>query len=141
MNDELFERILIPIAGPDDAEATARAVRPHLDPGTTLIVTHVTRGESGETTIKTGRDEFAGATYDTFFDILYRDDLEFEWLTLEAQEVASALVDAVGMTEATLVAFTPRDIDSWKRTITGDPGGRLIRDADVPVMVFPDRRA
>ena len=104
-------------------------------------MTHVTPGESGETTIKTGRDQFAGATYDTFFDILYRDDLEFEWLTLEAQEVATALVDAIGMTEATLVAFTPRDIDGWKRAITGDPGGRLIQEADVPVMVFPDRRA
>jgi nucleotide-binding universal stress UspA family protein len=141
VNDELFERILIPIAGPDDAEATARAVRPHLDPGTTLIVTHVTPGEGDETTIKTGRDEFAGATYDTFFDILYRDDLSFEWVTLEAREVAAALVDAIGMTDATLVAFTPRDIDDWKRTITGDPGGHLIRAADVPVMVFPDRRA
>jgi len=141
VNDDLFERILIPIAGPDDAEATARAVRPHLDPETTLIVTHVTPGESGGTTIKTGRDQFAGATYETFFDILYRDDLRFEWVTLEAQEVATALVDAIGMTEATLVAFTPRDIDGWKRAITGDPGGRLIREADVPVMVFPDRRA
>ena len=141
MNDELFERILIPIAGPDDAEATARAVRPHLDSGTTLIVTHVTQGAAAETTIKTGRDEFAGATYERFFDILYRDDLRFEWVTLEAQEVAAGLVDAIGMTEATLVAFTPRDIDAWKRAITGDPAGRLIREADVPVMVFPDRRA
>lgn len=141
MNDELFERILIPIAGPDDAEATARAVRPHLDPDTTLIVTHVTAGESAETTIKTGRDQFAGATYETFYDILYRDDLTFEWVTLEAPEVAAGLVDAIDMTEATLVAFTPRDIDAWKRAITGDPGSRLIREAEVPVMVFPDRRA
>ncbi|QWC20302.1 universal stress protein [Halorubrum sp. 2020YC2] len=140
MNPELFERILVPIAGPDDAEATARALRPHLDPGTTLIVTHVTQGATDETTVETGRDQFAGATYETFADILYRDDLEFEWATLEAREVAAALVDAIGMTEATLVAFTPRDIDAWKRAITGDPGGRLIREADVPVMVFPNQR-
>jgi nucleotide-binding universal stress UspA family protein len=63
--------------------------------------------------------------------------LQFEWVTLEGREVAEALVDAIDMTEATLVAFTPRDIETWSRTIAGDPGGKLIREADVPVMVFP----
>ncbi|MEZ3162294.1 universal stress protein [Halorubrum sp. RMP-47] len=140
MNDELFERILVPIADPEDAEATARALRPHLDAGTTLIVTHVTQGTGAETTIETGRDQFAGATYETFSDILYRRDLEFEWVTLAAREVAEALVDAIEMTEATLVTFTPRDIDAWKRTLAGDPGSRLIREADVPVMVFPNQQ-
>ncbi|OYR45970.1 universal stress protein [Halorubrum sp. Hd13] len=141
MNEDLFERILIPIASPDDAEATARAVRPHLDSDTTLIVTHVTPGTAAETTIKTGRDQFTGATYEKFVDILYRDDLQFEWATLEGREVAEALTDAIDMMEATLVAFTPRDMDTWERTIAGDPGGKLIREADVPVMVFPNQQA
>ncbi|MFC5279410.1 universal stress protein [Halorubrum rubrum] len=141
MDDDLFERILIPIASPDDAEATARAVRPHLDSDTTIIVTHVTQGTAAETTIKTGRDQFAGATYERFADILYRDDLQFEWATLEGREVAEALTDAIDMVDATLVAFTPRDMDTWERTIAGDPGGKLIREADVPVMVFPNRQA
>lgn len=140
MQTDLFERVLVPIAGPDDAEETARALRPHLDPETTLIVTHVTQGTSGETTIKTGRDPFAGATYETFSKILHREDLRFEWVTLEAREVAEGLVDAIAMTGATLVAFTPRDVDAWTRTIAGDPGGRLIREADVPVFVFPNQR-
>ncbi|MES3161156.1 MAG: universal stress protein [Halorubrum sp.] len=140
MQDELFERVLVPIAGLEDAEETARAVRPHLDPGTTVIVTHVTQGETADTAIKTGRDQFAGATYERFSDILHRDDLRFEWVTLEAREVAEGLVDAVNITGATLVAFTPREIDTWRRTISGDPGGQLIREADVPVMVFPPRR-
>jgi len=141
MNDDLFERILVPIANPDDAEATARAVRPHLDSDTTLIVTHVTQGAAAETKIKTGRDQFAGATYEKFVDILYRDDLQFEWATLEGREVAEALTDAIDMMEATLVAFTPRDMDTWERTIAGDPGGKLIRETDVPAMVFPNRQA
>ena len=140
MEGDLFTRILVPIASIDDAEETARAVRPHLEPNTTLIVTHVTEGTAPDTRIKKGRDEFAGEIYETFSDILYRDDLQFEWVTLEGREVAEALVDAITMTGATLVAFTPRDIDSWRRTIAGDPGGQLIRDADVPVMVFPNPR-
>ncbi len=141
MNDGLFERVLVPIASPDDAEATARALRPHLDAETTLIITHVTEGTTAETTLKTGRDQFAGATYEKFDKILYRDDLQFEWATLEGREVAEALTDAIDMTEATLVAFTPREINTWERTISGDPGGKLIREATVPVMVFPNRQA
>ncbi len=139
MQDDLFERILIPIAGPTDAERTARAVRPHLAPDTTLIVTHVTQGEAAETTVKSGRDRFAGATYESFSDILYRRDLQFEWLTVAGREVAEAIVDAVDIADATLVAFTPRDTGAWGRVIGGDPGGELIRNAGVPVMVFPDR--
>lgn len=139
MNSELFERILVPIAGPADAEATARALRPNLDSNTTLIVTHITQGETAETLVKKGRDQFAGATYETFSDILYRNDLQFEWVTLEAREVAEAIVDAVGITEATLIAFTPRDIDDWSRTISGDPSSQFIRESDVPVMVFPNQ--
>jgi len=139
MKSELFERILVPIAGPADAEATARALRPNLDSNTTLIVTHITQGETAETLVKKGRDQFAGATYETFSDILYRNDLQFEWVTLEAREVAEAIVDAVGITEATLIAFTPRDIDDWSRTISGDPSSQFIRESDVPVMVFPNQ--
>ncbi|RLM53405.1 universal stress protein, partial [Halorubrum sp. Atlit-26R] len=112
MNDDLFERILVPIASPDDAKATARAVRPQLNADTTLIVTHVTPGTAAETAVKTGRDQFAGATYEKFVDILYRDDLQFEWATLEGSEVAEALTDAIDMMDATLVAFTPRDLDT-----------------------------
>jgi hypothetical protein len=70
MNDDSFERILVPIASPDDAEATARAVRQHLDADTTPIVTHVTSGTAGETTVKTGRDQFARASYEKFVDVL-----------------------------------------------------------------------
>lgn len=139
MQDDLFERILVPVASPEDAEATARALRPRLDAGATLIVTHVTGGTSDETSIKTGRDRFAGATYEAFADVLRRNDLAFEWVTLEAREVVAALADAAEMTEATLVAFTPRDVDEWSRTAVGDPGGRLIRAADVPVLVVPNQ--
>lgn len=139
MDDALFERVLLPLADPDDAERTARAVRPYLDEETTLIITHVTQGEAAGTTISMGRDQFAEATYETFIAVLGRQDLRLEWVTLEGRDVSEAITDAIDTVEATLVAFTPRDLDTWSRTLAGDPGSRLIRDADVPVMVFPSR--
>ena len=139
MDDALFERILLPLADPDDAERTARAVRPFLDSETTLVITHVTEGEAAGTTITMGRDHFAEATYETFISVLGRQDLRLEWVTLEGREVAEAIIDAIGTVEATLVAFTPRDLDTWSRILTGDPGSRLIREADIPVMIFPSR--
>lgn len=143
MDNDLFERILIPLADSEDAERTARAVRPHLTSGTTLVVTHVNEGGSGETTVETGRDEFAESVYERFhsvlFSILDPDDIQFEWVTLQGREVSEALADAVGIVDPSLVVFTPRDIDDWDRTLAGDPGGQLIRATEIPVMVFPAR--
>jgi hypothetical protein len=56
-------------------------------------------------------------------------------------EVAEALTDAIDMMDATLVAFTPRDLDTWEQTIAAAPRGTLVREADVPVMVFPNQQA
>jgi nucleotide-binding universal stress UspA family protein len=139
MDAALFERILLPLADPDDAERTARAVRPYIDSETTLIITHVTEGEAAGTTIATGQDQFAEATYERFISVLGRQDLGLEWVTLEGREVAEAITDVISTVEATIVAFTPRDLDTWSRIIAGDPGSRLIRNTDVPVMIFPNR--
>ncbi|TKR25435.1 universal stress protein [Natronomonas salsuginis] len=139
MDETLFDRILLPLADPDDAERTARAIRPYLDEETTLIITHVTQGEAAGTTVAMGRDRFAEEIYETFIAVLGRQDLTIEWVTLEGRDVSEAIIDAIGTLEATLMAFTPRDLDTWSRTLAGDPGSRLVRDADIPVMVFPSR--
>jgi nucleotide-binding universal stress UspA family protein len=139
MDETLFDRILLPLADPDDAERTARAIRPYLDEETTLIITHVTQGEAAGTTVAMGRDRFAEEIYETFIAVLGRQDLTIEWVTLEGRDVSEAIIDTIGTLEATLMAFTPRDLDTWSRTLAGDPGSRLVRDADIPVMVFPSR--
>jgi len=139
MDEALFERILLPLADPDDAERTARAVRPYVDEENTLIMTHILQGEAAGTTISTGKDQFAEEIYETFISVLGRQDLGIEWVTLEGRDVSEAITDVVGTVEATLVVFTPRDLDVWSRTLAGDPGGRLVRETDVPVMVFPSR--
>ena len=139
MDESLFERILLPLADPDDAERTARAIRPYLDEETTLVITHITQSETAGTTISMGKDPFAEEIYETFIAVLGRQELRIEWVTLEGRDVSEAITDVIGTVEATLVAFTPRDLDSWSRTLAGDPGSRLVRDADVPVMVFPSR--
>jgi len=139
MDEKLFERVLLPLADPDDAERTARAIRPYLNDELTLIITHVTEGETAGTTIATGQDQFAEEIYETFITVLGRQETRIEWVTLEGRAVSEAITDAISTVEATLVVFTPRDIDAWSRTLAGDPGAQLVRDADVPVMVFPSR--
>lgn len=139
MDESLFERVLLPLADPDDAERTARAIRPYLNDDLTLIITHVTEGEATGTTVATGQDRFAEEIYETFMSVLDRPVHRIEWVTLEGRDVSEAITDAIGAVEATLVVFTPRDTDAWSRTLAGDPGARLVRDADVPVMVFPSR--
>jgi nucleotide-binding universal stress UspA family protein len=141
MDDSLFERILVPLADPDDAGRTARALRPHVDADSELVLTHVAEGSGPETEIARGRNYFAEETYETFINVLDREQIRLEWVTLQGREVAEAVIDGTAAVDATLIAFTPRGLDGWARIISGDPGGRLMRDANVPVMVFPERTA
>ncbi|ERH11286.1 MAG: hypothetical protein J07HX64_03070, partial [halophilic archaeon J07HX64] len=53
-------------------------------------------------------------------------------------EVAEALTDAVDILDATVIVYTPRDLDSQSRLITTDPGSKLVRNASVPVMAVPE---
>lgn len=138
MNDALFERILLPLAGPDDADRTARAIRPYIESGTTLVICHITQGESAETAVKTGQDQFAQTTYETFVSLFDRSDVQLRWATLEGREVTEALTDAADILDATVIVYTPRDLDSQSRLITADPGSQLVRNASVPVMAFPE---
>jgi nucleotide-binding universal stress UspA family protein len=141
MDDALFERILVPLADPEDAARTARSLRPHVEDGTSLVITHVAEGSGPDLEIARGRDRFAEETYETFIDVLDREGVELEWVTLRGREVAETVLDGTAAVEATLIAFVPRGLDRWARIIAGDPASRLIQHADVPVMVFPDRVA
>lgn len=47
MTDDLFETVLVPVANPDDAEATASSVHRYANPESTIIVTYIAeKGES-----------------------------------------------------------------------------------------------
>ncbi len=139
MDDALFERILVPLADPDDAAQTARALRPYVDSETTLIITHVTEDDGSEAAIVRGRNHFAEEIYGTFISVLDRDDVRLEWVTLQGREVAETIIDGTDAVDATLIAFCPRGLDRWAQVIAGDPASRLIHDADVPVITVPDR--
>jgi len=139
MGERLFERILLLLAGPDDADRTARALRPDVASVSTPIVAHVIHDNGTGTSVNTGQDQFAQATYKTFVSIFDRSDVSLEWATLKGREVSEALVDAVEIVDATLVVFTPREQDPQRRILTGNPGSKLIRDASVPVMAVPDQ--
>lgn len=139
MDDALFERILVPLADPEDAAQTARSLRPHLEAGTSLVITHVVEGQGPDVEIARGRDRFAEETYETFIGVLDREDVQLEWVTLYGREVAETVIDGSSAVEATLIAFVPRGLTRWARTVSGDPASRMIQHAHVPVMVFPDR--
>ena len=139
MDDALFERILVPLADPDDAENTARSLRPHIEDGTSLIITHVAERGGPDAEIVRGRDRFAEETYETFISVFDRRDVQLEWITLQGREVAETVIDGTAAVDATLIAFVPRGLDRWARIVAGDPASKLVHNADVPVMVFPDR--
>ena len=117
---DLFERVLTPIANPTDGQETARAVRAYL-PETTIYVAHVVQKGEGVPD-KAGVEQrlaFAERTYEAFFE------------ELDRTTTSPATASAPSATPVTLVGSRSRDaLTRWTNCIS------LRTKADV----CPDRR-
>lgn len=139
MSSGLFETVMVPIADPDDARQTARAVRAHLDGDSTLIVTHVVpkgEGVPDKASVEQ-RERFAERSYEAFVDEIGGGVTEITPLTLYGREVAETIVDGAVDADATTIAFTPRGVSGWTKLLGKSITDRLIERSSVPVVVLP----
>ncbi len=137
---DLFERILVPVASPDDARATSRAVEPYLAGETSeVVVVHVVE-KAGGAPDKAGveqRQEYAGEIFE-----VVRGELEDQSLETEIRygtDVADAIFGAADDHDATAIVITPRGGSRWLRLLTGDVALDIVTATDRPVVVLPDR--
>jgi nucleotide-binding universal stress UspA family protein len=134
---ELLERIVLPIAGVEDARATARALDGH-EFGTALAV-HVVE-KAGGAPDKAGveqREEAAEEAFTTLKAHLGGDhDIETE--VRYSTDVADAVFEAAADYDATAIVITPRGGSRWIQLLTGDVALSLVTETDRPVVVLPD---
>ncbi|SFR55336.1 universal stress protein [Halogeometricum limi] len=140
-SESLFARPLVPVAGEDDARATAAAVLPRVAAvGGRPVFVHVIekaggapdkapleqREELAEELFAAVRraGEDAGVTVET--DLRYGTD------------VADAIIDAAHEFDATCIAFTPRGGSRWWDLFSGDTRDALVTESDLPVVALPD---
>ena len=138
---DLFRRVLLPVASEEDAETSARALRPYLEATSQVVAVHVIEKAGGapDKASVEQREEYAeeifatveGELADTPLDTLQR-DLRFD------TEVEDAIFEAANEHDASVIAFTPRGGSRWIQLLTGDVTLHLVTETDRPVVVLPD---
>lgn len=135
-----FQRVLVPVASPGDAEATARALTGYLDrTGGVAVVTHVVEKAGGapDKASVEQREQYAQRLFDVF-----RESVD-ETVTVETRitygtDVAQRLIDTAHDEDASAIVFTPRGGSRWVKLLTGSVTHKLVEQTDVPVLVLPD---
>lgn len=141
MSGDIFETVYVPIANPEDAAATARAIHRYADGDSAVVVAHVVEkgGGAPDKVSVEQREQYAEEAYETFQEVLPDDWGTVRFETLYGRDVAETIVDAAGDAGATVIAFTPRGGSRWVRLVTGDIARKLIENSDVPVVSLPEQ--
>jgi nucleotide-binding universal stress UspA family protein len=134
---DLFDRIVVPVADPDDAAATCRALDDY-DVGAVLAV-HVIEKAGGapDKASVEQREEYAAEIFEVVTDHL-DGTADLETRVAFGTDVAETIFEVADEFDATSVVITPRGGSRWVRLLTGDVALSLVTETDRPVVVLPD---
>nr|WP_284438658.1 universal stress protein [Halomicroarcula laminariae] len=139
----MFSHVLVPVASPEDAKATVRAVRPYVESsGGTMTVVNVIE-KAGGAPDKASVEQREDYAHEMFG--IVRRELGDSNLTLATEirygtDVAETIIETAHDIDATAVVFTPRGSSRWVRLLTGDVALSLVSDSDVPVITLPETK-
>jgi len=133
----LFDRVLLPVADPDDADASAEALANH-EFGSVMVVHVVEKAGGGvDKASVEQREEHAEEMFDAARAHL-DDPAAVETDIVYGTDVAESIFDAAEDYDATAIVITPRGGSRWIRLLTGDVALSLVTENDRPVVVLPD---
>ncbi|NEU57851.1 universal stress protein [Halorussus sp. MSC15.2] len=141
MTDTLLQRIVLPVASEEDAEATCEQVLPRLrDGGGEVLAVHVVEKAGGapDKASVEQREEAARDIFAVVGETLAADGIDLETRILYGTDVAETILDAADEFDASAVVFTPRGGSRWLKLLTSDTTTGLVQNADRPVVVLPD---
>lgn len=145
----LLERLVIPVAGPEDAANTYRSLRPQIvdgeedddtaDPDVALHVVYVVEKAGGapDRASVEQRERHAQDAFDRFEMLAESDGFEVTSEIRYGTEVAEAVLASAREIDASAVAFTSRGTSRWLDLVTGGIRSSLLANADRPVVVLP----
>ncbi|MEF8830440.1 MAG: universal stress protein [Halobacteriales archaeon] len=137
----VFDRVVVPVASPEDARTTATGLARYLPPGASVLVVNVVE-KAGGAPDKASVEQLqarAREAFDAFREAFGDGDVETE--IRYGTDVADAVFSAADDADATAIAFTPRGGSRWVRLLTGDVALDLVTETDRPVLVLPDTDA
>ncbi|RLM57353.1 universal stress protein [Halobellus sp. Atlit-31R] len=139
--DSLFARPLVPVASDADAKRTVAAAFPHVAAvGGRVTVLHVIEKAGGapDKAPLEQREELAEELFAAAREAAADAGVDVETELRYGTDVAEAILDAAGDTDATAIVFAHRGGRAWWDLFSGGVRETLTTDSDVPVVVFPD---
>ena len=131
---DVFDRVLLPVAGDEDAAATARAADSYLD-GEIIAINVVEKaGGAPDKASVEQREAEAEKAFDVLRDALGDVETEIRYGT----DVADTIFAAADDHDVTSIVVTPRGGSRLVRLLTGDVALSLVSESDRPVVVLPD---
>lgn len=129
----LLARVVVPVAGEDDARETARALSRYETGDVTVLYVVEKGGGAPDKTPVEQSEEIARDAFEAFREAYPDADeaLRYDVDIVDAIEAAAADVDA------TAIAFRPRGGSRVVQFLSGDRTLRLVTGTDFPVVSLP----
>lgn len=135
---DLFERVVLPVADPDDAAATCDALAGYdVDSVVAVHVIEKAGGAPDKASVEQ-REEYADEIFAVVEDRL-ADEVTLETEVAFGTDVAETIFEVAAEVGASSIVITPRGGSRWIQLLTGDVALSLVTETDRPVVVLPDR--
>jgi nucleotide-binding universal stress UspA family protein len=142
MTKSFFNRVVVPVANPEDAAATAATLVPYVeDTDSTVIAVHVIEKAGGapDKASVEQREQWAQEIFTAISDGLSDAGITLETKILYGTDIAATIIDSAHELDASAIVFTPRGESRWQKLLTGDVTHNLVNNTDVPILVLSDR--
>lgn len=142
--NELFERIVLPVASEEDAETTCDVALDRVaDVGGRVVAVHVVEKGGGipDKASVEQREERAEGIFSVVTNRCEEAGIPVETELAYGTDVADAIFDVADDVDATAIVFSPRSGSRWIQLLTGDVAHSLVTETDRPIVVLPDTEA
>ena len=140
-SDDLLQKPVVPIAGPEDADATYDALIAHTDPSACRpLVIHVVDegadGEAADDETQRGRETLA-----RFASLADDDGMTVDTEICCGEPVAETIIETADAAGASAIVFCSRGGSAWFDLLAGGVRTSLLAKSDTPVVMLPVEEA
>lgn len=139
MAEQLFTRVLLPVASEEDAATTCQRLFERADDIGTVIATHVIEKAGGgiDKASVEQREENAEAIFEVVNEHCRGTGIDVEHRILYGTDITETILDGAREENASVIVFVPRESSRWVNLLTGDVAYSLVTETDRPVLVLP----